>query len=145
MLIIGCGNRQRGDDAAGIMVAEQLQARGIAAEVSLGSTADLIEAWSGANDVILVDAVTTHASVGTVHLWDARHPLPSGQSSGSTHGLGVAEAIELARAMNCLPPRLRIYGIEGHRFEIGSEASAEVKRAVAEVVQRIAGEVKAAG
>jgi len=143
MLIIGCGNRQRGDDAAGIMVAEQLQALGMPAQICAGEPAKLMEAWNGIDDVIVIDAVVTGAAVGTVHVWDGQHPLARGRSSGSTHGLGVAEAIELARALDCLPARLRVYGIEGKRFEIASEVSPEVERAVEEVATRIAGEVNA--
>ena len=143
MLIIGCGNPQRGDDAAGAMAAERLRALGIAAEVCAGEASELIGAWSGADDVIVIDAVVTGAPVGTVNVWDGQHPLQYGRSSGSTHGLGVAEAIELARTINCLPERLRVYGIEGNRFEIGSGVSPEVERAIDEVVRRIAGEVNA--
>ena len=143
MLIIGCGNLQRGDDGAGIVAVECLRALGIAAELCAGEASELIGAWSGADDVIVIDAVVTGALAGTVHVWDGQHPPEFGKPSGSTHGLGVAEAIELARAINCLPERLRVYGIEGKRFEIGSGISPEVERAVHEVATRIAGEVNA--
>ena len=33
MLIIGCGNRTRGDDGAGVLVAERLRKLGIEAEM----------------------------------------------------------------------------------------------------------------
>jgi len=143
MLIIGCGNRQRGDDAAGIIVAEQLQALGIPAQICAGESAKLMDVWNGIDDVIVIDAVVTGAPAGAVHVWDGQHPVARGRSSGSTHGLGVAEAIELARALDCLPARLRVYGIEGKRFEIASEVSPEVERAVEQVATRIAAEVNA--
>jgi hydrogenase maturation protease len=88
--------------------------------------------------VIVIDAVVTGASSGTVHVWDGQRPPAFATSAGSTHGSGVAEAIELARALDCLPSRLRIYGIEGKRFELGSAISPEVEPAVAEAVERIA-------
>jgi len=137
-LILGCGNRQRGDDAAGILAAERLGALGIAAEVCAGEASELMDAWSGADDVIVIDAVVSGAPAGTVHLWDGQHPPAFATSAGSTHGLGVVQAIELARALGCLPTRLRVYGIEGRRFEIGSEVSPEVERAIEQVVRRIA-------
>jgi len=142
MLIIGCGNRQRGDDAAGIIAAERLHAQGIAAQICAGESSELIEAWSGVDDVIVIDAVVTGAPAGAVHVWDGQCPLDFGRSSGSTHGLGLAEAIELARALDCLPARLGVYGIEGKRFEVGSEVSPEVERAAAEVANRIVGQLK---
>jgi hydrogenase maturation protease len=137
MLIIGCGNQQRGDDAAGLRVAEKLRKLGIKADTCAGQAADLIEAWAGADDVIVVDAVVTGAPVGTVRTWDARQPLISGKVPASTHGLGVAEAIELSRALGRLPARLQVYGIEGQRFEQGAEISPELDSAIEEVVHRI--------
>jgi hydrogenase maturation protease len=137
MLIIGCGNRQRSDDGAGILVAERLRDLGIPAETRSGEAADLIEAWRGADDVIVVDAVVTGAPVGTVQAWDARQPLASVSTTASTHGLGVAEAIGLAQVLQCLPAQLQVYGIEGRRFEPGAEISPEVQRAIEDVAHRI--------
>ena len=137
MLIIGCGNPERGDDGAGLLVAERLRDLGIPADTRSGEAADLIEAWSGADDVIVVDAVVTGAPVGTVQAWDAQHPLASVSTTASTHGLGVAEAIELAQVLQCLPARLQVYGIEGRRFEPGAEISPEVQRAIEDVTRRI--------
>lgn len=139
MLIIGCGNRERGDDATGILVAERLRQLGIQAEICSGQAADLIEAWAGADDVIVVDAVVTGAPVGTVRTWDARETPISGKSPPSTHGLGVAEAIEWARVLGRLPARLTIYGIEGQRFDPDTEISPELDFAVEEVVRKIIG------
>jgi hydrogenase maturation protease len=144
MLIIGCGNRERSDDGAGILVAEKLRKLGIEADTRPGEAADLIEAWKGVDDVILVDAVMTGALVGTVQEWDGRQALVSDKTTSSTHGLGVAEAIELARVLNRLPLRLQVYGIVGRRFELGTEISPEVQRAVEEVVRRIIADVSAA-
>ncbi|SRR5208282_531476 len=137
MLIIGCGNRDRSDDAVGILVAERLRSLGIEAETRNGEALDLIEAWKSADDVIVVDAVVTGAAVGTVQSWDGRQPLASISTTASTHGFGVTEAIELAHVLNRFPTRLRVYGVEGRRFEPGMKISPEVKRAVEEIVRRI--------
>jgi hydrogenase maturation protease len=143
MLIIACGNRQRSDDGAGILVAERLRKLGIEADTRTGEGADLIEAWKNADDVIVVDAVVTGAPVGTVQAWDGLQLRSSRGTNASTHGFGVAEAIELARLLNRLPNRLRVYGIEVRQFEAGAEISPEVQRAVEEVVRRIIADVSA--
>lgn len=145
MLIIGCGNCDRGDDAAGVQAAERLRALGIDARVCSGEASELMEAWDSASDVIVIDCVVTGGAAGTLHTWDAHSRRPLGKIGGSTHGFGVGEAVELARALDRLPARLRIYGIEGQSFEMGSETSAEVQRAVEEVVNRIVAEVNAGG
>jgi hydrogenase maturation protease len=137
MLIIGCGNQQRGDDAVGILVAERLRKLGIRVDICNGGSAELIEAWTGANDVIVVDAVVTGAPVGTVRTWNVRETPISLEAPASTHGLGVAEAIELARILDRLPTRLQIYAIEGQRFAAGGEISPELNVAIDEVVRKI--------
>ena len=143
MLIIGCGNRQRGDDAAGILVAERLCTLGIEAETCTGEAADLLEAWDGADDVIVVDAVVTGAPVGAVQVWDCQQATLSPKTTASSHSLGVAEAIALARVLHRLPARLRLFGIEGRRFDQAAEVSPEVLRAVDDVVRSIAAELPA--
>lgn len=142
MRIIGCGNLHRGDDAAGIIAAERLRALGVEAAVCFGGFAQLMDMWHGADDVIVIDAVVTGAPAGTVYLWDAARPLPFAKSSSSTHGMGIAEAIELSRALKRLPSRLQIYGIEGRNFELGSPPLPEVEEATEEVARRIAGRLQ---
>jgi hydrogenase maturation protease len=137
MLIIGCGNRQRGDDGAGLLAAERLRELGIQAEMRAGEAADLIETWQHADDVIIIDAVMTGAPAGTVQSWDGRQSLVSLSPTISTHGFGVAEAIALAHALERLPNRLRVYGVEGRSFEPGAAISPEVMHGVEEVVRRI--------
>jgi hydrogenase maturation protease len=138
MRIICCGNPERGDDGAGALVARRLRDIGIEAETRTGEASELLEAWRGADHVVVVDAVETGAPAGTVWMWDGRQANFPARESTSTHGLGLAEAITLARVLDRLPERLGVYGIEGRRFEPGSEVSPEVKLAVEEVVRRIA-------
>lgn len=140
MLIIACGNRARGDDAAGLLVAERLQKLGVRVSTHAGDALALIDLWSGAEKVILIDAVTTGARAGTVHYWDADHLPPSDNSSSSTHGLDLAQAIALARNLHLLPSQLRVYGIEGSRFRLGEDISPAVERAVDKVAYQVAAE-----
>jgi len=95
MLIIGCGNQQRRDDGAGIQVAERVRELGIEADRHSGEAVDLIEAWKGADNVILVDAVLTGAPVGTVRAWDGEQLLASVRPNASTHGLGSQRRLNL--------------------------------------------------
>ncbi len=144
-LIIGCGNADRGDDAAGLRVARRLRAMGVEAQEQSGEALALMESWRDAEDrpdVILVDAVVTGSPPGTVTVWDARTaPLIGDYFHCSTHAFGVAGAIELARILDLLPPSLLIYGIEAADFEIGSGPSPDVLMAIENVAARIAAEV----
>lgn len=143
-LIIGVGNRYRGDDGAGLAVARALQKRA-APETRIveasGEGAVLMEAWEGAGEVILIDAVQSGAVPGTVHRLDAaERPLPSRFIATSTHAFGVAEAIETARVLGRLPRHLILYGIEGADFTPGERLSPAVTAACDSVVERLLGE-----
>lgn len=138
MLVIGVGHPDCGDDAAGPLVARRLRALGLRAIELPGEPTGLIDAWEHEQHVILVDAALTGAPPGSIHTWDATAaPLDRESFRCSTHGLGVAEAVELARVLGRLPARLRICGIEGRRFEPGQPTSPEVVAAVEELVRRI--------
>lgn len=137
MLIIGCGNRVRGDDAAGIFVAERLQELGLPSIVHSRDPIALIELWQGLDAIIVVDAVRTGAPIGTVSTWDLARFSPAISSPASSHGLGVAEAIALAEHLGSLPKQLRVYGIEGRRFDIGEEMTAEVRSAAQNLVWQL--------
>ena len=96
-------------------------------------------------DVIVVDAVKSGAPPGTITIWDVRTSRPpTGQFRCSTHALGVAEAIELARALYRLPRKLIVVGIEGIRFNPGEPPSAEVAEAVERLARHIANGQKVA-
>ena len=125
------------DDGVGVLVAERLRGAGINAAVESGEALALIESWKGEDDVIVVDAVVTGAPPGTIHMWDNPHLLSLAGSPSSTHGFGVAEAVELAWILGKLPPRLVVYGIEGKQFKHGYRISPELKPAIEDVVQRI--------
>lgn len=146
--IIGCGNLDRGDDAAGLLVARRLRARSVeipgveipAVEIMehSGESFSLMDCWTGSEHVILVDATAPTGKPGKVQLWNAlADGLPEDVSPSSTHAFGVREAVELARTMNRLPQTLLIYGIEGKQFSFAAPLSAEVERAVASVVERL--------
>ncbi len=138
MLVLGCGNADRGDDAAGLLVARRLRAMGIDAQEHDGDVLSLIEAWRGAEEVVLVDAVVTGRRRGTVSKWDAlAAPLRGRALLSSSHALGLAEAVQLGRTLGWLPRRLTLYGIEARQFAFGTRPSQAVLRGVEEAVRRI--------
>lgn len=139
--VIGTGNAFRGDDGVGLVVAQRLRRMALPEVTVLeqsGEGAALLEAWEDAGQVIVVDAVSSGARPGTIHRLEVTgQPLPAHFSGGSTHAFGLAEAVELARQLDRLPPRLVIYGIEGKSFDLGRGLSAEVSAAVQNVIKQI--------
>ena len=145
-LIIGIGNRIRGDDAAGLVAANRLMSlaqKSWEIQVTDGEPTKLMELWNGRKSVIVIDAVVTdHASVGTVHNWDASEkPLPTCSHIASSHALGLSEAIEISRVLNQLPAKIRVIGIEGGSYEMSEMISPPVERAIEEVVRNLLREI----
>ena len=134
VVVIGVGNPDRGDDAAGRRVAAALRVSappGVVVMDSDGDPAAIMDAWDGADLAVVVDAMVSGSAPGTVRRFDATEtPLPISVHLASTHGMGAAEAIELARSLDRLPERLLVYGIEGTVFHPGMEMSQPVSDAV---------------
>jgi hydrogenase maturation protease len=141
--IIGCGNLDRGDDAAGLLVARRLREIGVEIlEVEIieesGDSFSLMDCWVGFEHMILVDATAPSGTPGQIRVWNAdANPWPEDVFRCSTHAFGVREAVELARIMNRLPQSLLIYGIEGKQFSFGAPISPEVERSVESVAQQV--------
>jgi hydrogenase maturation protease len=144
-LIIGLGNDYRSDDAVGRIVSRKLISEalnGVRILEESGEGASLMEAWQGADFVILVDAVHSGGKPGTIYRIDAHaEEIPRSFFHYSTHAFSVAEAVELARALDQLPPRLVVYGIEGKNFESGIGLSPEIETAVEEAARRVKAEL----
>ena len=108
-----------------------------------GEPTSLIDAWEGAERVVarrrrvLGRASPERCTAST----RARDELPARLFDTSTHHFGLAEAVELARALGRLPRNVIVYGIEGKSFETGETLSPEVGRAAHEVADAIREEV----
>ena len=134
-MVIGVGNAWRGDDAAGLAVARRLRGR-VQARRARGRRRRARRRLGGTpTHVVLVDAAASGAAPGTVRRFDAHAgPLAARSLRSSTHAFGVADAVELARALGRLPARLEVYAIEGADFSAGAGLSPAVERAVDTVV-----------
>ncbi|WP_437603102.1 hydrogenase maturation protease [Sorangium sp. So ce590] len=164
--VIGLGQRVAGDDAAGLAVLEALRRRGPPSGAELVEARDasaLVSLLQAPATVVIVDAVLASPSGEVIEL------SPSDLAAGapvpvSTHGLGVGQAIELARltAPDRLSPDIRIVGVSisrpcqrgsGRRAPAGDpepraleqadglspEVAAAVPRAVARVLSFLGG------
>lgn len=139
--IISLGNRFRGDDGVGPLVLEKLRQRqGHAVECfeNGGDMTQLLEDWRE-RPVCLVDAVALRgrAAGDIIHFDGLAEPTLENACTTSSHGLNLAEALELGRALGTMPSRLEIYAICGENFAIGEPLSAGVAAAVDEVARMI--------
>jgi hydrogenase maturation protease len=147
ILVIGIGNRDRGDDAAGLEVARRVRESAGPAEVTVrelaGDQLALLDEWAGATEVYVVDAVCSGGTPGAVYRFDAADALNGRFRHRGTHTLSLADVIELARALGRLPGHLAGYGIEGASFAIGDGLSREVSAGVDKVTALLLGDLRA--
>lgn len=141
ILVVGIGNPHRGDDAVGVLVARRLQALqlpDVSVIESNGDASKLMAAWENYPAVILIDAVVSGQKTGTLYKWFVdSEPIPSEIFAASTHSLGIAQAIELARSLDQIPPQMIVYGIEIHSLEPESGLSPKLNSSFEEIVTRI--------
>ena len=132
-LVVGIGNQYRGDDAFGCLVARELRGK-LSGNFEViehdGEPASLIEWFSSADIIYLVDAVSSGAAAGTVFRFDlTKQSLPEEFNLYSTHAFGVPQAVELARALYKLPRMIDFIGVEGESFDSGTILSPRVEAA----------------
>lgn len=137
VLIIGIGS-PFGDDRLGWVAADALRGSDVMRAAPIGSIEISIldrpgsllpMHWRNTDCVILVDAVRSGALPGTRHRLDADELTGAGMAC-SSHGFGVAAAVELARALGEMPTRLMLRGIETDPSSMGMTLSPAVAAAL---------------
>ncbi len=147
VLVVGLGSPDRGDDAVGPVVARRVASLGLAGVRVLAheDPTDLVESMTGASAVVVVDAVwspgSTPGQLVVLETGDGAAPLPEDAwertGRGGTHAFGLASAVELARALRRLPPRVVLVGVVASTFEHGAGLSPAVRAAVEPAVATI--------
>jgi hydrogenase maturation protease len=144
--VIGLGQGAAGDDSVGLVVLRSLRERALPSGIELhefGEPSALVPLLSGDTPVIVVDAVLGDPAGAVVELspdeLGAHAPLRL-----SSHGLGVAEAIGLARVLaeGRSPPEIRIVAVtiarpERYQQGLSPEVAAAVPRAVKRVLSLV--------
>ncbi len=141
VLLVAIGNEFRCDDGVGLVVGcrvRELNLSGVEVLSVAGEGGDLLSVWKNCDTVILVDAVRSGSAVGTIHCIDLENRgIPSEFSGTSTHALGIAESVELARVLGTLPRRCLFVGIEVANVGMGTKMSRRVITATDDAVRLI--------
>jgi hydrogenase maturation protease len=140
LTVIGVGDRDRGDDAIGPIIADAARARfgdAISTIVVEGDVTRLPTSWPRDHHVVLIDAVHGTAASGTLHIMDGPAAIRTRSAGWSTQGVGIGDVIERARVLDVLPERLTVIGVESARFEHGDPPSPAVLAAVRPALEAI--------
>lgn len=139
-LVIGVGNRDRGDDGAGPAVCDlvaELAPGSIRTVVLETSAIDLVEHWGGDDRAVIVDAGRPSGEPGRVVEYDGLEGRFAVPGTTSTHSIDLAGGVELARALGRLPAALTIVSIEGATFDLGAPLTEEVRRRVRAIASQL--------
>ncbi|WP_016881453.1 MULTISPECIES: hydrogenase maturation protease [unclassified Rhodococcus (in: high G+C Gram-positive bacteria)] len=145
VVVIGLGNDLRRDDGIGPAVARQVAGHGVpdvCVSVSNGDPATLLDAWTGAQLAVVVDAVVCDSPrPGTVYrlapdeLGDVR------AGTFSTHGISLDDTIGLGAVLDRLPARMVILAVEVTDLGDGRGLSPAVRRAVDTATSAVLAEI----
>lgn len=156
-VLIGLGNTYRRDDGVGPAVASavsEISPPGVAVVACGGDAAALIEAWSGADRVVLVDAICASKVASASEIVPGRirrrvlvpsQPAPGaawpGPGATSSHRMGITDALRLAAILDRLPRRLVAFGVEAADIGYGPGFSPGVAAALPDVVDAVLAEL----
>jgi hydrogenase maturation protease len=149
--IIGIGQTMRNDDSAGLIAVQHWQATfphtsqlpSITIVESELPGLELLNLLEGYDAAILVDAVKSSASPGTIHRLTETDILGFAEDHPSAHGWGIAETLQLGRKLEVqIPKIIHLIGIEGENFSMGRSLSPQVLLALDEAAQFIEDSVK---
>lgn len=133
LLVIGCGNILRGDDAVGPVLVRELMARGCPDGVRVvdGGTAGMDVAFGmrGASRVVIVDAATTGSAAGTLYRVPAAELAELPPLTGlHTHNFRWDHALSFADWLLGpeKPSDITVFLIEAASFEPGAPLTQDV-------------------
>lgn len=131
-LIIGVGAGHAGDDGLGPAAVAALACDPPpGAALACAEPADLPALIEGAAAAVVIDACRGAGAPGAVRVFDAAAAdLPRAPFALSTHALGLAEALAIARALGSLPPVCVVIAVEGRAFGPGDAMTAAVSAAI---------------
>jgi hydrogenase maturation protease len=150
LLVIGIGQSMRGDDAAGLEVVQLWRVRhpDTAAQVQVEFSElpglSLLDFLEGMDAAILVDAVQSLTSFGTVVRLGPDELASFAPEAGSAHGWGVAETLQMGRLLNpsVAKCQLTLIGISGRQFGMGVEQSPQVSAIIEKAADMIEMEIQ---
>jgi hydrogenase maturation protease len=100
----------------------------------------LLELMKDSNKVFLIDAVVTGNSVGTLYRLE-NEEIEELKCILSTHGIGVAQVLQLGKAINQIPHHLIFYGIEINNSTFSSDTSPLIEATIQRLVEHIEAEI----
>lgn len=133
--VIGLGSPW-GDDQAGWLAARALcglfDGQRVQVSVLDRPGPALLEHWRKEDSVLLLDAVRGGGEAGSLCCLEGDEIARLADAALSSHSLGLAECVALARTLNALPKRLCLLGLEVGPVRCDAVLTPETQRSLAQ-------------
>jgi len=132
VLVLGVGNRMRGDDAIGSVVAERLVREGTVPALDCGEMPDnyVGRIWElSPEEIVFVDACSFAGEPGEIRVFDESALERIANAPLSTHQVPLPTIIGLIRMKPDIARRVRLVGIQPAQIEYFREEMSEPVRA----------------
>ena len=148
VLVVGCGNLLRGDDAVGPVLVRRLLERGLPEGVEVAdagtSGMDVAFRMRGARRVVVVDAARTGGAPGTLYRLDGEdvEQLPPLEGL-NLHSFRWDHALAFGRWLlkDEYPEQVVVYLVEADELELGAPLTPAVDGAVDALAERLLAEL----
>jgi hydrogenase maturation protease len=145
--VLGVGARLRGDDAVGLVAVERWRAEHpdtagrseITVQLLELPGLALLEAMKDCQKALIVDALAADSPPGTIYTLIEADLAGFQPGSGSAHGWGLAETLQLGRRLDpdTLPDEIAILAIQGAAYTTGADLSPSVESKLSDLVGAI--------
>lgn len=148
LLVLGIGNLVMNDDAAGVLVAQELAPKYNNQRDDLlvldGGTLglDLLGYIEWADRLVLVDAVELGMEPGTVVKLEGEDIDVAFESKLSAHQMGMKDMLLTSELMGQRPAEIVFYGIQSGTIEMDMELSEPVKNNLPKLTSHVEEEIK---
>lgn len=148
LLVLGIGNLVMNDDAAGVLVAQELAPKYNNKREDLlvldGGTLglDLLGYIDWADRLVLVDAVDLDMEPGTVVKLEGEDIDIAFESKLSAHQMGMKDMLLTSELMGQRPSEVVFYGIQSGTIEMDMELSEPVKKNMPKLTKHVESEIE---
>lgn len=144
-VVIGLGNRYRGDDGVGVVTAAELSRLalpGVRVVTDVAEPMGLIDAWSGARLAVVIDAaVGAPPEPGRVRRCGLSDVLADADGL-SSHSVNLGRTYALGEALGRVPEELVVIAVEVAATGHGAGLTPPVERAVPEALRAAMAEIR---
>ncbi len=142
--VLGIGNLLLKDEGVGIHVIEALKKEPLPENVELvdGAVAgfDLLPIVESCDKLIVVDAIKTSESPGTIYKFDPQHIDVKKDANVSLHDMDFFQVLEFAKKHKRLP-LTQMIAIVPKEIELGMDLTPELKKKMPEIVALVKEEI----